>query len=147
MPKFTIKFRGTFGNNTLTLDAENRRDAMLKFNKKFKYNNFELKEIIPEETEEDHMEVDKVNKNSLSLEEFKKLQVKKNEEYDKTLKMLDETNEILFEQLKKFKDLDLSDKEQAGIEIAKNNSLAGTAKTIVQSVSIKMIVEKSKGII
>ena len=61
--------------------------------------------------------------------------------------MLDETNEILFEQLKKFKDLDLSDKEQAGIEIAKNNSLAGTAKTIVQSVSIKMIVEKSKGII
>ena len=68
MPKFTIKFRGTFGNNALTLDAENRRDAMLKFNKKFKYNNFELKEIIPEETEEDHMEVDKVKKNSLSLE-------------------------------------------------------------------------------
>lgn len=86
-----------------------------------------------------------IKKESITLQEYNEIQRKQQERAQRTIQMLEETNEILFEQLKKFKDLDLSDKEKAGIEIAKNNSLAGTAKTLVQSVSIKTLLEKQKG--
>ena len=145
MPKFIIKFKGVLGHKETVIESDCKRNAMIKFNERFRNQNFEIKEIIEEGKKEDNMNTEIVKKQSMSLEEFKELQAKKKESDEKTIKMLEETNEILFEQLKKFKDIDLTDREQASMEIAKNNSLAGTAKTLVQSVSIKTLVEKQKG--
>lgn len=140
MPKFIIRLRGNSGKSEVEIESDCKRNAMKKFNQRFKTANFEILEIA-----EVQMDNEIIKKESITLQEYNEIQRKQQERAQRTIQMLEETNEILFEQLKKFKDLDLSDKEKASIEIAKNNSLAGTAKTLVQSVSIKTLLEKQKG--
>lgn len=56
--------------------------------------------------------------------------------------MLEETNNILFEQLKKIKDIDTTDKEKAMIEITKNNAISGTGKVLIQSIGMSIMIDK-----
>ena len=75
------------------------------------------------------------------------LQENKNGRLNNLSDMLEKTNEILFEQLNKIKDIDTEDKEKAELEISKNNSVAGTGKTLIQSIGMQMMIEKQKGIL
>lgn len=58
---------------------------------------------------------------------------------------LDKVNNVLLEQLDRLKSLDLKDKEQSMLEIARSNATASIGKTILQSIGMQMVAEKEKG--
>lgn len=117
--KYGVKYRTSEGlDKVKQITADSKKEAMERFNELSRRMNVEIKEV---------KELD----NSLIV-------------YDKTTYMLDKTNDILFEQLQKFKDINTNNKEEALMQISKNNSLAGTAKVLVQSISLKTLIENSK---
>ena len=50
--------------------------------------------------------------------------------------MLDQANEMLFEQMKRLKELDTSKKELAETEIQRGNALSNTSKTLLQTIGM-----------
>lgn len=135
--KYIIKYKTFMGEGKKTLEANTKKEVMEKFNRMSRGSNVEIKEVKEIQDKESKKE------GSIVLKEDIAIPTKEERQCDRE-KMLNDTNKILFEQLNKFKDLKLSDKEKALMEIAKNNSLTGIAKTLVQSISMEMMIEKSK---
>lgn len=135
--KFIIKYKTFMGEGKKTLEANTKKEVMEKFNRMSRGSNVEIKEVNEIQDKESTEEL------VFSLKEGKVISTKEERQQERE-KILNDTNRILFDQLNKFKDLKLSDKEKALMEIAKNNSLTGIAKTLVQSISIEMMIEKSK---
>lgn len=135
--KYIIKYKTFMGEGKKTLEANTKKEAMERFNRMSRGSDVEIKEVKEMQDKESKNEV------SITLREDMAIPSKE-ERQDKRERMLDDTNKILFDQLNKFKDLKLSNKEKALMEIAKNNSITGIAKTLVQSISIEMMIEKSK---
>ena len=149
MSQFLVKYKGAYGANTKIFKANNKREAMIQFNEKYKSYNYEIREVIdlslPKE-EPKEVKVEKEQQTSITLKEYRDIKESQKNNLDKMSEMLDETNEILFQQLKHFKDIDPSDEKKLGLEKAKNDSLSGLAKTLVQSTSIKAMIDNRKGL-
>ncbi len=135
--KFIIKYKTFMGEGKKTLEANTKKEVMEKFNRMSRGSNVEIKEVNEIQDKESKKEASVISKKDIAIPS------KAERQHDRE-KILNDTNRILFDQLNKFKDLKLSDKEKALMEIAKNNSLTGIAKTLVQSISIEMMIEKSK---
>lgn len=149
MTQYLIKFKGVYGTGSRIIESDCKRNAMKSFNEKFRSSSYEIKEVedlslINVETEEESMNQDKENR--MSLQEYRNLKVSQQNELDKMSSMLDKTNDILFKQLEHFKDIDPTDEKVLGLEKAKNDSLSGLAKTLVQSTSIKAMIDSRKGL-
>ena len=86
------------------------------------------------------------DKNSMPLKDYLALKQVNKEKLQQKSNMLEEVNNILFEQLKKTRDIDTTDKENASAEIIKSNSMANTSKVLIQSIGIQMMIDKQKGI-
>lgn len=131
--KYSIKYKDSLGFNKFKqITATSRKEAMEKFNKLSRGINAEIKEIIElKDSEAELMPI--ASSNSIELSK-----------YDEISDMLKNTNRILYEQLKKVKEVDINKKQEALIEISKTNSLAGIAKTLVQSISMGIMIDKSK---
>ena len=131
--KYSIKYKDSLGFNKFKqITATSRKEAMEKFNKLSRGINAEIKEIIElKDSETELMPI--ASSNSIELSK-----------YDEISDMLKNTNRILYEQLKKVKEVDINKKQEALIEISKTNSLAGIAKTLVQSISMGIRIDKSK---
>lgn len=146
MTQYLIKFKGNYGAGSKIIESDCKRNAMKSFNEKFRSNNYEIREVLDlstkKEDEEENMNQDK--ENTMSLQEYRDLRVSQQNELDKMSSMLDKTNDILFKQLEHFKDIDPTDEKVLGLEKAKNDSLSGLAKTLVQSTSIKAMIDSRK---
>ena len=66
------------------------------------------------------------------------------EKEDNNKPMLDQVNSILLEQLQTLKKLDLNDKDNSKMEIARSNAITSTSKIILQSIGIQIMVERQK---
>lgn len=136
---YKIQYKSPQGNGSTVINANCKRDAMYQFNEKTRGYSKEIVKVTNitnnGNNEENIMEENKF-KERLALIE------KKEEKRQAISNMLEETNTILFEQLKKIKDIDIQDKEKATLEIAKNNALSGTGKVLIQSIGLQMMVEK-----
>lgn len=66
------------------------------------------------------------------------------EKEDKNKNVLEQVNTILLEQLGRLKELDMRDKENSKLEIARSNAISSTSKTILQTIGIQMMAEKQK---
>ena len=150
--RYSIKYKNSSGSYGIKIiEASSKLEAMQKFNNKYKYYNVEIKEVIEEQVEEkckgDSMEQKETKTTHITMKDYVQLQENKNGRLNNLSDMLEKTNEILFEQLNKIKDIDTEDKEKAELEISKNNSVAGTGKTLIQSIGMQMMIEKQKGIL
>lgn len=67
-----------------------------------------------------------------------------NEKEDKNKNVLEQVNGVLLEQLFRLKKLDMDDKENSKLEIARSNAISSTSKTILQTIGIQMMAEKQK---
>lgn len=67
-----------------------------------------------------------------------------NEKEDKNKNVLEQVNDVLLEQLMRLKKLDMDDKENSKLEIARSNAISSTSKTILQTIGIQMMAEKQK---
>lgn len=139
MNNYMIQYKSPYGNGRTVINANCKRDAMVEFNNKTRGY---FKEIIKitnitnnGNNEENDMDEKKQIERLALIEKKKAKQIKLNN-------MLEETNNILFNQLKKIKDIDLSDKEKAMLEITKNNALSGTGKVLIQSIGMQMMIDK-----
>lgn len=139
MNTYKIQYRSSFGNGCTVINANSRRDAMVEFNQKTRGYNKEIikcTNITNNGINEENIMEEKKQSERLELIE------KKQQRRQKLNDMLEETNNILFEQLKKIKDVDTTDKERAMIEIAKNNALSGTGKVLIQSIGMQTMIDK-----
>lgn len=150
MSKYIIKYKNNFGTGTKIIDADCKRTAMITFNEKYKSYNYEIREVqdlsLPQKEDNKEELMNQEKENTMSLQEYRNLKISHQNELEKMSSMLDKTNDILFEQLKHFKDIDPSDEKALGLEKAKNDSLSGLAKTLVQSASIKAMIDSRKGL-
>ena len=147
MTQYLIKFKSNYGTGSKIIESDCKRNAMKNFNEKYRSSCYEIKEVedlslINKRNREESMNQDKGS--SMSLQEYRDLKVSQKNELDKMSLMLDKTNDILFEQLEHFKNIDPSDEKMLGLEKAKNDSLSGLAKTLVQSTSIKAMIDSRK---
>lgn len=139
MNTYKIQYKSPYGNGSTIINANCKRDAMLEFNKHSRGYDKEILKCTNITNnginEENIMEEQKASERLALIE-------KRKEKQQKIQNMLEETNNILFEQLKKIKDIDTSDKENAMIEITKNNAISGTGKVLIQSIGMSVMVEK-----
>lgn len=139
MNTYKIQYKSSKGNGSTIINANCKRDAMLEFNKRSRGYDKEIikcTNITNNGINEENIMEEKKASERLALIE------KRKEKQQKIQNMLEETNNILFEQLKKIKDIDTSDKENAMIEITKNNAISGTGKVLIQSIGMSVMVEK-----
>ena len=139
MNHYKIQYKSPYGNGNTVVNAECKRDAMIEFNNKSKGYNKEIVKvtnITNNGNNEENIIDEKKQSERLALIEKRKEREKKRND------MLEETNDILFEQLKKIKDIDTTDKEKAMIEITKNNAISGTGKVLIQSIGMSMMIDK-----
>lgn len=139
MNNYKIQYKSPYGNGSTVVNAECKRDAMIEFNNKSKGYNKEIVKVINITNngfnEENIMDEKKASERLALIEKRKEREAKINN-------MLEETNDILFEQLKKIKDIDTTDKEKAMIEITKNNAISGTGKVLIQSIGMQVMIDK-----
>lgn len=139
MNTYKIHYKSNYGNGSTIINASCKRDAMLEFNRLsrgydkeiIKYTNITNNGF----NEENIMDEKKASERLALIEKRKEREFKINN-------MLEETNDILFEQLKKIKDIDTTDKEKAMIEITKNNAISGTGKVLIQSIGMQVMIDK-----
>ena len=67
----------------------------------------------------------------------------KNNENQNKINPLDRINTILMEQLERLSELDPTDTQNATTEIARNNAISTTSKTILQTVGIQVMIQKN----
>ncbi len=139
MNTYKIQYKSSYGNGSTIINAICKREAMIEFNK---FSRGYDKEIIKCTNitnnginEENIMEEQKASERLALIEKRKEREKKIND-------MLEETNDILFEQLKKIKDIDTTDREKAMIEITKNNAISGTGKVLIQSIGMQVMIDK-----
>lgn len=139
MNTYKIQYKSPYGNGSTVVNAECKRDAMIVFNNKSKGYNKEIVKVTNITNngfnEENIMDEKKASERLALIEKRKEREIKINS-------MLEETNDILFEQLKKIKDIDTTDKEKAMIEITKNNAISGTGKVLIQSIGMQVMIDK-----
>lgn len=66
------------------------------------------------------------------------------EKEDKNKPILEQVNSILLEQLQTLKKLNINDKENSKMEIAKANAITSTSKIILQSIGLQIMTERQK---
>lgn len=147
--KYNIKYRTSTSYNNKIIEANSKLEAMKIFNNKYKYYNVEIVKVTLEgaETNIKGENMQEKEETHIALKDYMQLKQNKRDKLNDLSDMLEKTNQILFEQLNKIKDIDIENKEKAELEISKNNSVAGTGKTLIQSIGMQMMVEKQKGII
>ena len=82
---------------------------------------------------------------AIKAEEYKAIKQEQTEKMKNLNIMLDQANEMLFEQMKRLKELDTSKKETAETEIQRGNALSNTSKTLLQTIGIQMAIQKQIG--
>lgn len=147
--KYNIKYRTSTSYNNKVIEANSKLEAMKKFNNKYRCYHVEIVEVTVEgeETNIKGENMETKEETHIALKDYMQLKQNKRDKLNDLSDMLEKTNQILFEQLNKIKDIDTDDKEKAELEISKNNSVAGTGKTLIQSIGMQMMVEKQKGIL
>ena len=124
------------------IEANSKLEAMKIFNNK--YRKLDIRNVY-EESEEIKQTIME-DKNSMALKDYLALKQENKIKLQQKSDMLEEVNTILFEQLKKARDIDTTDKENASAEIIKSNSMANTSKVLIQSIGMQMMIDKQKGI-
>lgn len=82
---------------------------------------------------------------TITAEQYRIAKTEQKEKAENINKMLDQANEMLFEQMKRLKELDTSKKELAETEIQRGNALSNTSKTLLQTIGIQMAIQKQIG--
>lgn len=82
---------------------------------------------------------------TITAEQYRIAKIEQKEKAENINKMLDQANEMLFEQMKRLKELDTSKKEIAETEIQRGNALSNTSKTLLQTIGIQMAIQKQIG--
>ncbi len=82
---------------------------------------------------------------TITAEQYRIAKTEQKEKAENINKMLDKANEMLFEQMKRLKELDTSKKELAETEIQRGNALSNTSKTLLQTIGIQMAIQKQIG--
>lgn len=62
----------------------------------------------------------------------------------KQKEQLDVLTDTLMEQLMRFRDLDINNKDTSDMEIKRGNAVSNIGKTIIQSIAMKQLIEKNK---
>lgn len=83
---------------------------------------------------------------TMKSEEYRTLKLEQQRKLENINNMLEQANEMLFEEMKRLKELDVSKKEEAEVEIQRGNSLSNTSKTFLQTVGIQMTIQKNIGL-
>ena len=83
---------------------------------------------------------------TIKSEDYKAIRFEQQAKLDNINYMLDQTNEMLFEQMKRLRELDTSKKEQASVEIQRGNALSNASKTFLQTIGIQMAIQKQRGL-
>ena len=98
MNHYKIQYKSPYGNGSVVINATCKRDAMIEFNNKSKGYNKEIVKVTNitnnGNNEENIMDEKKQSERLAIIEKRKEREKKIND-------MLEETNDILFEQLKK----------------------------------------------
>lgn len=82
---------------------------------------------------------------AIKAEEYRAIREEQAEKMKSINTMLDQANEMLFEQMQRLKELDTSKKEHAETEIQRGNALSNTSKTLLQTIGIQMAIQKQIG--
>lgn len=83
---------------------------------------------------------------AIAAEEYRSKIEAKKEKLESTNNMLDQVSEMLFEETKRLKELDITKKEESETEILRGNALSNTSKTLLQTIGVHMTVQKHIGI-
>jgi hypothetical protein len=83
---------------------------------------------------------------TITVEQYRIAKIEQKEKAENINKMLDQANEMLFEQMKRLKELDTSKKELAETEIQRGNALSNTSKTLLQTIGVQMAIQKQIGL-
>lgn len=83
---------------------------------------------------------------AITAEEYRSKIEAKKEKLESTNNMLDQVSEMLFEETKRLKELDITKKEESETEILRGNALSNTSKTLLQTIGVQMTVQKHIGI-
>lgn len=82
---------------------------------------------------------------TIKAEEYKTIKIEQQKKMENINTMLDQANEMLFEEMKRLKELDVTKKSEAETEIQRGNALSNTSKTFLQTVGIQMTIQKNIG--
>ncbi|MBQ6547303.1 MAG: sigma-70 family RNA polymerase sigma factor [Bacilli bacterium] len=82
----------------------------------------------------------------ITAEQYRVVKQEQQEKLNNINNMLDQANEMLFEQMKRLKELDTTKKEEALAEIQRGNALSNASKTLLQTIGIQMAIQKQIGL-
>ena len=143
--KWKIQYKNSEGSKRFTtIEANTKLEAMKLFNEINRNRGFDIRNVYEEN--EEIVETVMEDKKSMPLKDYLVLKQVNKEKLQQKSNMLEEVNNILFEQLKKTRNIDTTDKENASAEIIKSNSMANTSKVLIQSIGMQMMIDKQKGL-